>query len=92
MRCAVRSSQRDDHQFLRDVLVEDFLHGQGDDDFMAALEERFDLRQAANVAQAFGHDAQALLIIAQPFMAGLNVIIKSSPVGTKELQSNISAL
>jgi hypothetical protein len=36
---------------------------------------------------------QASLKIAQPFMAGLNVInIKSSPVGTKELQSNISAL
>jgi hypothetical protein len=28
-------------QFLRNVLVEDFLHGQGDDDFVAALEERF---------------------------------------------------
>jgi hypothetical protein len=26
-------------QFLRDVLVEDFLHGQGDDDFVAALEK-----------------------------------------------------
>src|ERR1035441_8438191 len=33
------------HQFLRNVLVEDFLHGQGDDDFVAALEERFDLQQ-----------------------------------------------
>ena len=34
-----------------------------------------------------------LLKIAQPFMAGLNVInIKSSPAGTKEIQSNISAL
>src|ERR1017187_2218220 len=33
------------HQFLRNVLVEDFLHGQGDDDFVAALEERFDLLQ-----------------------------------------------
>ena len=33
------------HQLLRDVLVEDFLHGQGHDDFVAALEERFDLRQ-----------------------------------------------
>ena len=27
------------------MLVEDFLHGQGDDDFVAALEERFDLLQ-----------------------------------------------
>ena len=27
------------------MLVEDFLHGQGDDDFVAALEEGFDLRQ-----------------------------------------------
>jgi hypothetical protein len=34
----------------------------------------------------------ASLIIAQPFMAGLNVINMKSPVGTKELQSNISAL
>jgi hypothetical protein len=33
------------HQLLRDVLVEDFLHGQGDDDFVAALEERINLRQ-----------------------------------------------
>ena len=32
-------------QLLRNVLVEDFLHGQGDDDFVAALEERFDLLQ-----------------------------------------------
>jgi|ERR1035437_2395947 hypothetical protein len=31
------------HQLLRYVFVEDFLHGQGDDDFVAALEERFDL-------------------------------------------------
>jgi hypothetical protein len=30
------------HQLLRDMPVEDFLHGQGDDDFVAALEERFD--------------------------------------------------
>ena len=27
------------------MLVEDFLHGQGDDDFVAALEEGFDLLQ-----------------------------------------------
>ena len=27
------------HQLLGNVLVEDFLHGQGDDDFVAALEE-----------------------------------------------------
>src|ERR1035437_4140938 len=33
------------HQLLRYVFVEDFLHGQGDDDFVAALEERFDLLQ-----------------------------------------------
>jgi len=33
------------HQFLRNLLVEDFLHGQGDDDFVAALEERIYLRQ-----------------------------------------------
>src|ERR1019366_1849136 len=33
------------HHFLGNVLVEDFLHGQGDDDFVAALEKRFDLRQ-----------------------------------------------
>jgi hypothetical protein len=26
-------------QFLGNVLVEDFLHGQGDDDFVAALEK-----------------------------------------------------
>src|SRR5664280_801395 len=32
-------------QFLGNMLVEDFLHGQGDDDFVAALEERFDLLQ-----------------------------------------------
>jgi len=30
-------------QFLRNMFVEDFLHGQGDDDFVAALEERLDL-------------------------------------------------
>ena len=35
-----------DHaNFFGNVLVEDFLHGQGDDDFVAALEERFDLLQ-----------------------------------------------
>ena len=33
------------HQFLRNVLVEDFLRGQGHDDFVAALEEGFDLLQ-----------------------------------------------
>ena len=33
------------HQLLGNVLVEDFLHGQGDDDFVAALEKRFDLLQ-----------------------------------------------
>lgn len=33
------------HQFLRNMLVEDFLRGQGDDDFVAALEERFDFLQ-----------------------------------------------
>ena len=33
------------NQFVRNVLVEDFLHGQGDDDFVAALEEGFDLLQ-----------------------------------------------
>ena len=27
------------HQLLRHLLVENFLHGQGDDDFVAALEE-----------------------------------------------------
>jgi hypothetical protein len=32
-------------QLLRNMLVEDFLYGQGDDDFVGALEERFDLRQ-----------------------------------------------
>jgi hypothetical protein len=32
------------------VIVEDFLHGQGDDDFVAALEERFDLMQLNLVA------------------------------------------
>ena len=26
-------------QFLRNLFVEDFLHGQGDDDFVAALEK-----------------------------------------------------
>ena len=26
------------HQFLRNLLVEDFLHRQGDDDFVAAIE------------------------------------------------------
>jgi hypothetical protein len=35
---------------------------------------------------------QASLKIAQPFMAGLNVINMKSPAGTKEFQSNISAL
>jgi hypothetical protein len=30
---------RDLYQLLRNVFVEDFLHGQGDDDFVAALEE-----------------------------------------------------
>ena len=33
------------HQLLRNVLVEDFLHGQGHDAFVAALEKRFDLWQ-----------------------------------------------
>src|ERR1017187_7575125 len=33
------------HQFLRDVLVKDILHGQGNDDFVAALEKGFDLLQ-----------------------------------------------
>jgi len=28
-------------QLLRNLLVQDFLHRQGDDDFVAALEERF---------------------------------------------------
>jgi len=32
-------------QLPRNLLAEDFLHGQGDDDFVAALEERFDLLQ-----------------------------------------------
>jgi len=32
-------------QLLRNMLVEDFLHRQGDDDFVAALEERFDFLQ-----------------------------------------------
>jgi hypothetical protein len=30
------------HQLFCNVLVEDFLHRQGDDDFVAALEEGFD--------------------------------------------------
>jgi hypothetical protein len=29
------------HQLLRNLLIEDFLHGQGDDDFVAALEKGF---------------------------------------------------
>lgn len=33
------------HQFLRNLLFQDFLHRQGHDDFVAALEERFDLLQ-----------------------------------------------
>jgi len=32
-------------QLLRNVLIQNFLHRQGDDDFVAALEERFDLLQ-----------------------------------------------
>jgi hypothetical protein len=31
------------HQLLRNVLVQNFLHRQGDDDFVTALEKRFDL-------------------------------------------------
>src|ERR1035438_3104307 len=33
------------HQFLRNVLVEDFLHGQGDDEFVTTFEEGFNLLQ-----------------------------------------------
>jgi len=36
------------HQFLRNVLVEDFLHGQGDDDFVAALENNLISYNASN--------------------------------------------
>jgi hypothetical protein len=32
------------HQFLHNVLVEDFRHGRGDDDIAAALEEGFAFR------------------------------------------------
>jgi len=41
----LKNPQVGSHQLLRNMLVEDFLHGQGDDDFVAALEERFDLLQ-----------------------------------------------
>lgn len=44
------------------MLVQDFLHGQGDDDRRAALRtrpRRIAFQQTANVAQAFGHHAQA---------------------------------
>ena len=34
-----RARRGDLYQLLRDVLVGDFLHGQGDDDFVVALEE-----------------------------------------------------
>ena len=37
-------------QLLRNVLVEDFLHGQGHDAFVAALEKRFDLWQNYSLA------------------------------------------
>jgi hypothetical protein len=40
------------HQLLGDVLVEDFLHGQGDDDFVAAFEELFDVLQRIGVYDA----------------------------------------
>jgi hypothetical protein len=47
------------HQLLRNTFVEDFLHGQGDDDFVAALEERFDL-QPMNLVAA---DVRRLILI-----------------------------
>jgi hypothetical protein len=42
---AFQTRQGISHQFLRHLPVEDFLHGQGDDDFGAALEERCNLLQ-----------------------------------------------
>ena len=69
-----------------------------DDEAASGFPERFAFRQVQTARRRLAMTRQAVvrppsLIIAQPFMAGLNVInIKSSPAGTKEIQSNISAL
>jgi hypothetical protein len=44
--CGIFSPSR---QFLRDLLIEDFLHGQGHDDFVAAIEEGFNLLQRSEL-------------------------------------------
>jgi len=60
-------------QFLRNVLVEDFLHGQGHDDFVAALEERFDLLQGVRRIIE-GHEKAILAILAHHHgLEGVNV-------------------
>jgi hypothetical protein len=58
---AFQTGQGISHQFLRHLPVEDFLHGQGDDDFGAALEERFDFLQ--RIRSEIERHEEALLAI-----------------------------
>jgi hypothetical protein len=61
------------HQLLRNVLVQYFLHRQGDDDFVAALEKGFDLLQ--RVRRIIERHEEAFLAIAAHHhgLEGINV-------------------